>query len=104
MKKGKLSRREFARRFAKNYGFSIEIGNELVRDIFTELADTIAEGNGVVIDGLGAFTLSDQKARDIKNPKLGVVHAEPTKLVKFTVSNELRHRVRNIPMENTTEE
>lgn len=103
-KKGKISRREFARRFSKAYGFSYEIGAELVRDVFTELGNVIAEGNGVVIDNFGSFVLTDQQARDIKNPTYGVIHTEPTKLLKFSPSFDLRLRVREIPVGDNTAE
>lgn len=67
----------------------------LVKVLFSNMVDNIADGNRIEIRGFGCFSLKQRRATLIRNPRDGVsVRAEePRHVVYFRAGKELKTRV-----------
>ena len=66
----------------------------LVRNLFGEMVDNIAEGARIEIRGFGCFSLKERSAGVIRNPRDGVsIDSDGRHVVYFRAGKELKDRV-----------
>ena len=71
-----------------------EIDN-LIKTLFSNLVDNIADGNRIEIRGFCCFSLKERAAGVIRNPRDGVTISsdDPRHVVYFRAGKELKSRV-----------
>ncbi len=66
----------------------------LVRNLFGEMVNSIAEGARIEIRGFGCFSLKERSAGIIRNPRDGVsINSDSRNVVYFRAGKELKDRV-----------
>jgi len=66
----------------------------LVNTVLDSMVDAMAKGEGIELRGFGSFSLRQRKARQGRNPRLGVaVEVEAKVVPHFKPGKELRERV-----------
>jgi integration host factor subunit beta len=76
----------------------------LVDQIFSCMTHALQHGDGIEIRGFGSFTVREYKAYEGRNPRTGdTVHVKPKRLAFFKVGKELRERVNQGRLNDTTD-
>lgn len=67
---------------------------QIVKELFATMANSIANGNRIEIRGFGCFSLKHRAAGKVRNPRHGVaVDSGERHVVYFRAGKELRERV-----------
>ncbi len=67
---------------------------QIVKELFATMANSIANGNRIEIRGFGCFSLKHRAAGKVRNPRHGVaVESGERHVVYFRAGKELRERV-----------
>ncbi len=68
--------------------------DEIVREVFTEIADALKKGDEVKIAGFGTFVVKDRAARKGLNPTTKeVIDIPATKVVGFKAAKALKENL-----------
>jgi integration host factor subunit beta len=79
---------------AQETGFQRGVAEFVVKEVFSAMTESLAQGEGVELRGFGSFTVREYKSYKGRNPKSGEqIHVAPKKLPFFKVGKELRERV-----------
>lgn len=66
----------------------------IVKELFSKMASSIADGKRIEIRGFGCFSLKHRAAGKVRNPRHGVsIDSEERHVVYFRAGKELRERV-----------
>jgi len=79
---------------SKDTGLTIRKAKEVVRTLFSSMANALADGDRVEIRGFGSFKVKHYKGYTGKNPKTGEpIKVKPKKLPFFKSGKELKEMV-----------
>ena len=91
-----ITRNDLATKLRERFGFTAAQSGDLVDLIFSEICESLTNGEEVKFAGFGTFKILDKSARVARNPKTGetaIVSAR--RVASFRPSNEFRARVSN---------
>jgi len=79
---------------SKDAGLTKSKAEEVVRTLFNNMANALADGDRVEIRGFGSFKVKHYDGYSSKNPKTGEpIKVKPKKLPFFKCGKELKERV-----------
>lgn len=90
------TRNDFANRLRERFGLTTADAYKLVDVVFSEIRESLINGEEVKFAGFGSFKILDKNARMGRNPKTGepaVIAAR--RVVTFRPCSEFRDRVAN---------
>lgn len=76
-----MNNKEFIAALSQKAGYKVEDTQNMVRTMVYSIVDTLAEGEGVSVSGLGSFEVKKRLERIITNPGTGQKMLVPPKLV-----------------------
>ncbi len=89
-----VTRADLMKAVYQEVGLSRKESAHLVKSVFEEIVDTLAEGEAVKISLLGTFSVRDKAQRIGRNPKTGgEVPILPRRVVLFRASLVLKDRM-----------
>ena len=89
-----ITRNDLATKLREKFGFTAAQSGKLVDLIFSEICESLVNGEEVKFAGFGTFKILDKSARVARNPKTGeaaIVSAR--RVASFRPANEFRKRV-----------
>lgn len=89
-----ITRNDLAAKLRDRFGFTASQSGKLIDLIFSEIGESLVNGEEVKFAGFGTFKILDKSARVARNPKTGetaIVSAR--RVASFRPSNEFRARV-----------
>ena len=66
-----IKKADFAEHIRKRFGFSLSESERLVNVIFTEITESLARGERVMVANFGTFNINHKRERAGRNPKTG---------------------------------
>ena len=64
-----MTRKDLVNRLNKEFGIPKKYGEEIVKFIFSEISNSLEEGERVSIQGFGSFEVRERKERIVYNPR-----------------------------------
>lgn len=90
-----INKAELAAQVAEATEISKKEAGEVVEAVITAVTKNLAEGNDVVIAGLGKFVVRERAARTGKNPQTGEkIEIAATKVPAFVAAKALKDAVK----------
>ena len=89
-----ITRNDFANRLRERFGLTTADAYKLVDVVFSEIRESLINGEEVKFAGFGTFKILEKNARMGRNPKTGesaLISAR--RVATFRPSNEFRERV-----------
>jgi DNA-binding protein HU-beta len=88
------SKIDLARMMTSGTPISIEMGKDLIDNLFDSISECLYKDGHVEIRGFGTFNVKDTPPRKLKSALNGVVYDVPArKRTSFKASKELKQRV-----------
>ncbi len=89
-----MTKTDLIQALSKDTGLTIRKAKQVVRTLFSSMANALADGDRVEIRGFGTFKVKNYDGYTGHNPKTGKsIKIKPKKLPFFKCSNELKERV-----------
>ena len=89
-----MTKTDLIQALSKDTGLTIRKAKQVVRTLFSSMANALADGDRVEIRGFGTFKVKNYDGYTGHNPKTGKpIKVKPKKLPFFKCSNELKERV-----------
>ena len=96
MTKKNFTRKDLSNKIYQNLGFSKNFSSKLIDNFFESLIEELIKTNKMKISSFGTFNVISKKKRIGRNPKTKVeAIIEPRKVVKFTPSLLVKHKLNN---------
>lgn len=90
-----INKQELINKVAEQTGFTKKEVSETVEKIIETITSELADGNEVVVSGLGKFVVRDRKGRVGKNPATGEeIQIPDTKTPAFVAGKALKDAVK----------
>jgi integration host factor subunit beta len=91
-----MNRLDLVRALSQDTGLPVTTAEEIVKLVFSEMADALANGERVEIRGFCSMLVKQYDGYKGRNPKTGeLIEVKPKKLPFFKCGKELRERVDN---------
>lgn len=89
-----LNRADLAKKVSEVKGISKAESMEIVKDIFEEISEQLAQGNSVNIPGFGKFEIKERSSREGINPATGEkIEISESKTPSFKAAKALKERI-----------
>jgi len=96
MDKKVLTKADLVEAVQGKVGFSKQVTEEIVDDLFEIIKETLVKGESVKVSGFGNFQVREKKARRGRNPRTGAeITISPRRVLSFKPSQVLRRAVRD---------
>ena len=96
MLKKNLTRETLSKKIYQTLGFSFNLSNKLVNDVFEEILNGLIKNDKVKIASFGTFKKSIKNERVGRNPKTKEeVIISQRAVVKFKASEQLKNKINN---------
>ena len=91
-----FTRKDLSNKIYKNIGFSKNLSQKIIDDLFQNVISEIIKSNKVKIAAFGTFSILNKKERIGRNPKTGVeAKIFARKVVKFKPSLSFKNKINN---------
>ena len=89
-----FTRKDLSKKIFKNVGFSKNLSQKIIDDIFENIITSIIKSNKIKISSFGTFSILNKKERIGRNPKTGVeAKISSRKVVKFKPSFSFKEKI-----------
>ena len=89
-----FTRKDLSNKIFKNVGFSKNLSQKIIDDIFENIITSIIKSNKIKISSFGTFSILNKKERIGRNPKTGVeAKISSRKVVKFKPSFSFKEKI-----------
>ena len=89
-----FTRKDLSNKIFKNVGFSKNLSQKIIDDLFENIITSIIKSNKIKISSFGTFSILNKKERIGRNPKTGVeAKIFSRKVVKFKPSLILKKKL-----------
>ncbi len=90
-----MTKNELVERVAKKVGLTRKTSYQAVNAVFTNIRDSLAKGDKVIITGFGTFKVRTRNTRKGRNPQTGeAIKISGHKLPGFTAGKTLRRLIK----------
>ena len=90
-----MTKNELAERVSKKVGLTKKAAFEAVNSVFSNIRDSLAKGDKVVITGFGTFKVRSRATRTGRNPQTGgSIKIAGHKLPGFTAGKTLKRLIK----------
>lgn len=98
-----MNKSELVQKVADRVNLTKKRAEEVVNLIFDSMTEALVKGGRVEIRGLGSFVVRNYKSYTGRNPRTGEsIEVKPKKLPFFKVGKELKKRVDEGPVEESS--
>ena len=89
-----FTRKDLSNKIFKNVGFSKNLSQKIIYDLFENIITSIIKSNKIKISSFGTFSILNKKERIGRNPKTGVeAKISSRKVVKFKPSFSFKEKI-----------
>lgn len=89
-----ITKAAFVADLAETHSMNRQAAQEAVNAVVATLAQTLIDGHGITLPGLGTFSLKERAGRNGRNPATGESLAIPAKrTVQFKVASDLQRQI-----------
>ena len=89
-----FTRKDLSNKIFKNVGFSKNLSQKIIDDLFENIITSIIKSNKIKISSFGTFSILNKKERIGSNPKTGVeAKISSRKVVKFKPSFSFKEKI-----------
>ena len=89
-----FTRKDLSNKIHKNVGFSKNLSQKIIDDLFENIITSIIKSNKIKISSFGTFNILNKKERMGRNPKTGVqAKIFSRKVVKFKPSLSFKKKI-----------
>ena len=89
-----FTRKDLSNKIFKNVGFSKNLSQKIIDDLFENIITSIIKSNKIKISSFGTFSILNKKERIGRNPKTGVeAKISSRKVVKFKPSFSFKEKI-----------
>ena len=90
-----LKKEDFARKVKETLELSsMKEANRIIDGMVKVISDTMKDGEGITLPGIGKFEVATRAARTCRNPQTGeAVEVPEKKVVKFKVASAIKNVV-----------
>ncbi len=91
-----MNKSELIEALAQETGLHRNVAEQVVKEVFSAMTESLINGEGVEIRGFGSFSIREYGSYTGRNPKTGEkISVKPKRLPFFKVGKGLRERVKN---------
>ena len=89
-----FTRKDLSNKIFKNVGFSKNLSQKIIDDLFENIITSIIKSNKIKISSFGTFSILNKKERIGRNPKTGIeAKISSRKVVKFKPSFSFKEKI-----------
>lgn len=90
-----MTKNELIERLSKKVGLTKKTATQSVNAIFSQIRDSLAKGDKIVISGFGTFKVRNRNTRTGRNPQTGeAIKISGHRLPGFTAGKTLRRLIK----------